>query len=429
MPHPAPNSASPIVTQITSDGCSLQAKNGAATVENLFPERTGVDPASRTGRMPPGSSPQAAYLHIPFCFHRCHYCDFYSIVDSQDRQQAFTERLAREIDAAGPFVTEPLEAVFVGGGTPTLLSADLWARLIPVMNRRLPLRPDGEFTIEANPETIEEPLLEVLVAGGVNRISVGGQSFDVRHLKTLERWHDPANVVRAIELIRAAGIDNINVDLIFGIPGQSVDDWRRDLLAALDLGPEHLSCYGLTYEPNTAMTARLRRGEFERVEEDVEAEMYEVTVETLAAAGFEQYEISNWARPGRECRHNLIYWRNGHWWPLGPSAAGHIAGRRWRNVPRITDYLESGPLPPITDVECLDADGRAGEELMLRLRLVEGIEETRFDRLTGDSPRGAARREAVLRHIAGGLLVREGGRLRLTGRGRLLADGVLCDLI
>ena len=370
--------------------------------------------------------PRGLYIHVPFCLHKCHYCDFYSFVETgrESRQPAFTDRLIEEIQATAPGLQKPLETIFVGGGTPTLLAPDLWTRLLQAIRDCLALAPDLEFTVEANPETITAPLLEVLAGGGVNRLSLGAQSFDPTALRTLERRHDPANVGRGVSLARAAGITNINLDLIFGIPGQDLDGWRADLEIAIALEPAHLSCYGLMYEPNTPLTARLRAGAIQRVDEDTEAQMYETACDRLEAVGFEQYEISNWARPGRACRHNLLYWRNESWWPMGPAAAGHVNGVRWKNVGRLSDYLRVRPLPPITDVEQLDEDGRVGETLMLGLRLNEGIGHARLEALLA-----GGRAQVVRRQVAAGLLEHCEGRLRFTKRGRLLADTVLADLL
>jgi oxygen-independent coproporphyrinogen-3 oxidase len=379
--------------------------------------------------------PKGVYVHVPFCMHKCHYCDFYSVVDTRGRQPAFAARLIEEIEASAPWLPRAVETVFVGGGTPTLLAAELWAGILAALTDRLAGRPQGgggpavEFTVEANPETVTEPLLAVLVGGGVNRISLGAQSFHLKHLEMLERRHDPAAVARSVGLARAAGIDNISLDLIFGIPGQSLDEWLGDLEAALALEPAHLSCYGLTYEPNTPLAARLRAGGITRVDEDLEAAMYEAAIDRLAGAGFEHYEISNWARPGRRCRHNLLYWNNEQWWPLGPGAAGHVAGWRWANVPQLGDYLAGGVLPPITGVERLDDDGRVGEVLMMGLRLVEGLPLGRVESLLATGTRGPVREEAIEGHVGAALLHRSGDRLRFTRRGLLLADRVLADLI
>ncbi len=407
------------LAQLTSTDEGLQAPNSTAA-DLPFAAGAGWGPG-----------PTGLYIHVPFCIHKCHYCDFYSLVETgpHSRRPAFTDRLIEEIHAAGPWLAGPLETIFVGGGTPTLLEPDLWTRLLAAIRADLNLQPDCEFTVEANPDALSAELLEVLVAGGVNRLSMGAQSFDPTLLKVLERTHDPDNVRRGVAQARAAGITNFNLDLIFGIPGQVLEGWVRDLDAVLALEPAHLSCYNLTYEPNTPLAAKLRRGAIQRVDEDVEAAMYEATMDRLAGAGFEHYEISNWARPGRACRHNLLYWRNGSWWPLGPGAAGHVDGVRWKNAPRLGDYLRVRPLPPITGQEQLDQDGRIGEILMLGLRLLEGIGLDRLEALLAVGDRGELRRLAVERHTATGLLEQRDGRLRFTRAGLLLADTVLADLL
>lgn len=367
------------------------------------------------------------YMHVPFCVHKCHYCDFYSIVDSQDRQSVFVDRLIRELHASRDMFSVPIRTIFVGGGTPTLLHPSLWQTLGDALHQSIQLADEYEFTIEANPETVTPELVRALVAVGVNRASIGAQSFNQAHLNMLERQHDPRNVQRSVEYFRAAGITNINLDLIFGIPGQSLSDWQHDLDCVLALQPTHMSCYGLTYEPNTAMTQRLKQGQFQRIDEALEADMYECTMHTLAAAGFEQYEISNWSQHGRRCQHNLAYWTNENWWAVGPSASGHMNGLRWKIVSRLGEYLEApapNDLPPIIDVERVDADSRAGEALMLRMRLLDGVPAARLEALLND-----ARRSAIARHTASGLLESDERGVRLTPRGLLLADSVLADLI
>jgi coproporphyrinogen III oxidase-like Fe-S oxidoreductase len=234
---------------------------------------------------------------------------------------------------------------------------------------------DGEFTVECNPETVTPELMEILVQGGVNRVSMGAQSFNPVHLKTLERWHDPASVPRALSIARDAGISRRSIDLIFGIPGQTLDDWKSDLDAALALGTTHLSCYNLTYEPNTAMTARKNRGEFAAADEDLEVEMYSATLAALRAAGLERYEVSNYARPGDEARHNLAYWHQEQWLAAGPSASAHVAGHRWKNLPRLDDYLSFSDegFAAITDHEPPDAQRALAERIMTGLRLARGL--------------------------------------------------------
>ncbi|MEM9416149.1 MAG: coproporphyrinogen-III oxidase family protein, partial [Planctomycetota bacterium] len=263
------------------------------------------------------------YFHLPFCFHKCHYCDFYSVVDppnttqpgENDRQPALTQALIAEIQRRASQAEFRPRTIFVGGGTPTYLRPELWAQLLHTL-RQVGWLPDSgptgvspadrgagtlpvdapEFTVEANPETVTAELMQQLAAGGVNRVSIGAQSFDNASLKQLERWHDPESVPRAVQYCRDAGIHNLSLDLIFAIPGQTLAMLERDLDALLALEPTHLSTYGLTYEPNTPLTAKLRVGQISRIDEDLERDMFELVLNKLEAAGFEHYEVSNWAK-------------------------------------------------------------------------------------------------------------------------------------
>lgn len=414
---------------------------------------------------------RSLYIHIPFCFHKCHYCDFYSIVDKQDRQEAFTARLIAELEALAPWAAgAPLRTIFVGGGTPSLLRPDLWKRLLACLGERFDLggmktgeergerrEGKGEFTVECNPETVSPELMDILAAGGVTRVSIGAQSFRREHLKTLERWHEPENVARAIAMARAAGITRQSVDLIFGIPGQTVADWREDLGHALSLGTEHLSCYDLTYEPGTAMTRRLALGQFTPADEDVEVEMFGVTLDMLRRAGLERYEVSNFARPGCECRHNLAYWRQEQWLAAGPSASAHVAGHRWKNRPRLDDYLSHSDrgFAPITDHEGPDARRALSERIMTGLRLAEGLDAAAILNAAGPAAERLARvvqgheRRGLIRATAPGgaavdsaplgahgsecgderLMEIPGFRWVLTDAGFLHADGIAAELM
>jgi oxygen-independent coproporphyrinogen-3 oxidase len=405
-----------------------------------------VDDALQLFRLAGGGAPlaiDALYLHIPFCFHKCHYCDFYSIVDDRDRQTQFVDRMIGEIAALAPLVASPISTLFVGGGTPTLLRPDLWQRLLPELHSRFNLTRLTEFTVEANPETLTPELLAILTAGGVNRISIGCQSFNPIHLKTLERWHDPASVTRAVGLARSAGLTNLNLDLIFAIPGQTLPQWLDDLDRALALEPDHLSCYSLMYEPNTALTKKLQLGLLTECDESLEAAMYEATVDRLAAAGFQHYEISNWARrarpgscPGssaadgapasapRRCHHNMLYWLNGNYLAIGPSASGHVAGYRWKNIPHLGRYLATAGPSPVQDVEKLDDQASIGEQIMLRLRLIEGVERHWLEPRLNES-----RRRAIDEQHQLGLLHITDTHIRLTQRGLLLADEVIAQLL
>ncbi len=373
-----------------------------------------------------GAAPEALYAHVPFCRHKCHYCDFYSLVDQRDRIGLFADRFERELVAAGAIVdTSRLRTAFVGGGTPTMLAPDDLRRVLAAI-RSFAGDTLEEFTVEANPETVTEEIASALVEGGADRTSLGCQSFDPRHLETLERHHDPASVPRAVGRLRDAGIRRLNLDLIFGIPGSTLDDWRRDLDQALALEPDHLSCYGLVFEPGTPLAEKRRLGRIEAIDDEIEAAMYDVVRDTLAAAGFEHYEISNWARPGEACRHNVVYWTAGEWIAIGPAAAGNLRGVRYRNVPRLDDWIEGDGLARVTDVDRPDADTARGEVLMLGLRLRAGMPRSTVEPLLAEDPR---RRAIVDGHLAGGRLEWRDDHLRITDDAVMLADGVLSDLV
>lgn len=339
-------------------------------------------PRSASGAAYPNTTPpKSLYIHIPFCFHKCHYCDFYSIVDRQDRQAAFTDRLIRELRAQASYFPDlPLETVFVGGGTPTLLAPKLWERLLAELHSVFDLSEirdgKGEFSVECNPETVDNQIAEVLAGGGVNRASIGAQSFNTDHLKALERHHNPDRVPEALETLGNAGISRRSIDLIYAIPGQTLEDFDADLEHALSLPIEHISAYGLTYEPNTAMTARLNRGQFSRAPEKLEVDMYNHCLATFDAAGFKRYEVSNHAKPGAECLHNMNYWRSEPWLAVGPSASGHLNGYRWKNTPRLDDYLKLSDrgFAPICDIEPPDTRRALMDLLMTSIRLSEGVD-------------------------------------------------------
>jgi len=381
---------------------------------------------------------RSLYVHVPFCFHKCHYCDFYSLVDTRDRQEAFTARLIRELEALSAWSAgEALETVFVGGGTPSLLRPELWARVLEALGAAYDLSRiragRGEFTVECNPETVTGELMSVLAKGGVDRVSVGAQSFDARHLSTLERWHNPESVARAIELARRAGIRRQSVDLIYAIPGQTVEQWSRDLERALGLETEHISAYALTYEPGTAMTRRLERGAFEPATDEIEVEMHELAVARLREAGMERYEVSNFARPGAECAHNLAYWRQRDWLAAGPSASGHVAGHRWKNTANLREYLERDDqgFAPIEDHEPPDPRRALAERIMTGLRLREGVPASAVlaeAEALGDGAPGRLL-QTVASQVERGWLKASADRWRLTDSGFLFADGIAAEMM
>lgn len=370
----------------------------------------------------------AAYLHVPFCFHKCHYCDFYSFVEPEgdDRQEAFVERIEEELQTVSQRLTGSLASVFIGGGTPTLLRAPLLARMLEAVRTYLPLQDNAEWTVECNPETIDLTTARILFDSGVNRASVGCQSFQPAQLKMLERQHDPANVKRAVDHLRSVGLNAINLDLIFGVPGSTLASWSDDLAQAIALEPEHLSCYGLQYEPNTPLTKKLNLGRLERLDDEIEARQFEHTCARLSEAGFAHYEISNFALPNGASRHNLAYWRNENWLAFGPSAAGHLDGTRWRNVARLGTWLAHRPWAPVQDLERLGGSKRAGERLMMGLRLRCGMTRAELETILAPNDE---RWFTLHRAVGDGLMEWRSDCLRFTDSGILLADTVLIDLI
>lgn len=372
------------------------------------------------------------YAHVPFCQTICGYCDFFSVLTDRKAFGPLVDALLAELETCRAAAANSLTTLFVGGGTPTTLPAAELSRLLKALHDFPHGTPaaDLEFTVEANPATVSTETAAVLVSAGVNRVSIGAQSFEPAELRVLDRIHQPPQVAQTIEICRRAGIENLNLDLIFAIPGQSLASWIGNLRRAIELGPEHLSCYALTYEQGTPLFERLAAGQLRRADTELEAEMYEATIDELARAGLAQYEISNFARPGRECRHNLVYWRNRPCFGIGPSASGFVDEVRYKNIPDVAEYaraISAGRLPRIQS-ERLSLDARARESAMLALRLNEGLDLAEFQRRFGSDPR-ALFADAIANHTAAGTLEQHGGALRLTGRGRLLGDTVCGDFL
>ncbi|MCB9867157.1 MAG: radical SAM family heme chaperone HemW [Phycisphaerales bacterium] len=369
------------------------------------------------------------YLHWPYCTTKCGYCDFYSVpqgdADLSRTARALCQELSLRLAGAGPQV----RTVFFGGGTPTTMAAPLLAEVLAAIHEAVTSDAPVEFTVEANPATVDAAKAQVLRDCGVDRISLGAQSFHHAELAFLERLHDPAVIPVAVRVLRDGGIANINLDLIFGVPGQTLASWRESLLRALALGPQHLACYGLTYEPNTALTQRLRQGAITPCDDGFEAEQYALAIEVLAEAGFEHYEISNFALPGRRCAHNLIYWHNAPYLAVGPSASGFTGTERYKNIAQHGEYVrrvEAGE-DPAADHEEVGRATVALETLMMGMRLVEGFDLAEFAGRTGYDLRIlAAERLASMQ--TQGLAEIRGETLVLTRRGLLLADGIIAEL-
>jgi len=370
---------------------------------------------------------KSVYIHIPFCFHKCHYCDFYSIAGAEDQYEPFVKQLTTELEFVGKHLSS-METIFVGGGTPTIFDIDLFNEMLEAIATHIPRSQTCEWTIEANPETVTRDKAKAMVNNGINRVSIGAQSFNKELLNTLERWHEIDNVARAVEHVSHGGIENINLDLIYAIPSQTESQLLFDLEQAIALQPTHLSCYSLIYEPGTPLRTRLDRGDVQRVEHDLEATMFERVRDVLIREGYDQYEISNFAKQGYECKHNVAYWTNQSWWPFGPSASGHLEGRRWKNTPKISHYINGNPLPQIVDVEMLSPDRSAGETFMVGLRMKRGMKRSCIERLIAQSNNGW--RALVIEHyIKEGLLKWQGDYLALTENGLCFADTVISALL
>jgi oxygen-independent coproporphyrinogen-3 oxidase len=382
----------------------------------------------------PAGDVEALYVHVPFCFHKCHYCDFYSITrQGEDRMDRFVDLILREASQWTEQPTRPVprpRTVFFGGGTPSLLPVPLMRRLIDGLRARFDFSRLEEWTIECNPATVSAEYCAALREAGVDRLSFGAQSFDKSELKTLERHHDPDDVPRSIELARAAGFRRLNLDLIYAVPGQTLESWAASLDATLRLGTPHVSAYGLTYEPNTPMAVKKRLGLLTATEETLELAMFRHARAATAARGLGAYEISNYAIPGEACRHNLVYWTGGNYLGLGPSAASHVEGWRWRNRPHLgewEDAVAAGRVPSV-DAEALSPRQRAGEIAMLMLRLDQGL---RFDVVaakTGQDAR-ALFAETVQRLRATGLVSADGDAVHITEAGLHLADAIAAEFL
>jgi oxygen-independent coproporphyrinogen-3 oxidase len=354
------------------------------------------------------------YVHIPFCASRCDYCDFATWTDRAHLVDDYVEACVVDLRRrAGSY--PPATSVFFGGGTPSLLPSDRLVRILDEIERA----PGAEVSVECNPDHVDRSKFDAYARAGVNRVSIGVQSLAPPVLATLGRTHDPGNVERAIADARAAGIDRVNVDLIYGTPGESLDDWRASVEGVLDLGVTHVSAYALTVEPATPLGRRVAARRAPAPDDDDQADKYEVADELLAAAGLHWYEVSNWAVPGAECAHNGLYWSGGEYLAVGCAAHGHTDGRRWWNVRTPERYVEriTAGASPRAGEEQLDPVRRAEERCALALRTRGGA---------ALAPGARPEAEAL---AAAGLLDLRGGCAVLTRRGRLLADEVTARLL
>ena len=371
------------------------------------------------------------YVHVPFCATRCGYCDFNTytapeLASSGEVDRAtFASHLAREVRFARSVLGQrdvPVRTVFVGGGTPTMLSPQALVSVLAQIDAEFGLAPDAEVTLEANPDSVDPEVLSQLREGGFTRVSFGMQSAVPHVLAVLDRTHTPGGALRAVADARSAGFEQVSLDLIYGTPGESLADWQVTVESALSAGVGHISAYALIVEPGTRLAAQVRRGTIAAPDDDLMADMYEWADEAFVSAGLPWYELSNWAVPGQECRHNEAYWRGDDWWGVGPGAHSHVAGTRWWNVKHPAAYvarIAAGDSPAVGR-EVLDPATRAVEDLMLGARMATGLSIADL----GDDQRAEV-----------GVLVSQGlgavvqGRFQLTRPGRLLADAVVRRLL
>jgi oxygen-independent coproporphyrinogen-3 oxidase len=374
--------------------------------------------------------PLGLYIHVPFCRSRCHFCAFYLEIYRDDRAQSFLTALSREMQlhvAQQPLGGRRLDSVYFGGGTPTALRTEDLCDILSGVRTNFGLTRDAEITIEAHPDTVAVEGLRALSAAGFNRISFGVQSLDEKELTQIGRPVLSDTTHKAVASARQAGFTNINLDLMYGLPGQTLDSWLGTVDHALALEPTHLSCYALTVENNTRLIVDIRRGTRDNPEELLQNAMEDEAARHLAGAGFHHYEISNYSRPGYTCRHNRLYWENGEYLGMGPSAQSYLAGDRFGNIDDLDAYedrLANGVLP-IVDRESLGAERRRREAVVFGLRLIDGVP-------TASLPIHEEQRdwtEKITRLIDDGYLETAGDRVKLTATGRRFADSIAVDLL
>jgi oxygen-independent coproporphyrinogen-3 oxidase len=375
----------------------------------------------------PDDPPRAAYIHVPFCRHRCGYCNFALVADRDDLLESYLAALDLELSwLEGPFEVDTL---YLGGGTPSHLPPPLLQQLFEMVLRRFSLGENYEFSMEVNPADVHQELVDVMEHYGVNRVSLGAQSFSARKLEILERDHDATGIEQAVGLL-ADAIPSISLDLIFAVPGESLEEWNADLDHAIQLAPQHVSTYGLTFEPGTAFERRRQQDEFQQVSEETDRRMYETAIERLVASGMEHYEVSSFALQGKRSRHNETYWSGRSFFGVGPGAASYQQGRRVTNLRSTVGYLRrvhAGESPVIEQDE-LEPEERAREFLVLGLRRLEGVDEDQFERHSGFSLEELAG-PALRRLVDLQLLEKTSRGIRLSREGLLISDSIWPELL
>ncbi|MCP4191473.1 MAG: radical SAM family heme chaperone HemW [Planctomycetaceae bacterium] len=374
---------------------------------------------------PPTVTPRAAYVHVPFCRHRCGYCNFTLIAGRDDLIPSYLQALEIELSALD--LPQQVDTLFVGGGTPSHLDPTELEHLLKLVTTWFPLSDQAEFTLEANPCDVEHDRIEVMSSAGVNRISLGVQSFNDDKLQVLERDHRLLDIHRAVDVVRQK-IDNLCLDLIFGVPGESRDVWRRDLQAAILLEPQHLSTYGLTFEKGTPFWSRREKQQLNSISESDEAWMYEFGMDTLNGAGFEHYEISNFSKPGFRSLHNQTYWTGDPYFAAGPGAARFQDGRRETNYRSTTTYLNRvlAGQSHVAESEQLSDEQLAREQLVFGLRRIQGVDRVSFRQRTGFEIEQLVG-DVLPKYLQQGWLVWQAGSLCLTRTGLLFSDSIWPD--
>ncbi|MEP6988869.1 MAG: radical SAM family heme chaperone HemW [Chloroflexota bacterium] len=385
-------------------------------------------------------SPSSLYLHIPFCRIKCTYCAFNTYVNLDNLIEPFVQAMIQEIKIVGSSKDrQQLHTVYIGGGTPSLLTAEQLQRILAAIQSEFDLLPGSEISMESNPSDLTSDYMASVRAIGVNRLSIGMQSANESELKLFERRHDLNAVIRAVEAARKGGFDNLNLDLIYGIPQQTLADWENSLKVLLQLQPEHVSLYALGLEDGTPLKTWVETGKYPAPDDDLAADMYDLATDMLGGAGLAQYEISNWSKPGLECRHNLQYWRNLPYPGVGPGAHGYADGVRYSTILSPQKYIKVMketqnnfvyPRTPATDqAVVVDRDSEIAETLIMGLRLTqEGIDRETFRQRFGEDLLDV-HPETIARYEKHGLLYVDDKVVRITTKGRLLSNMVFRDLV